>query len=109
MSATFKRIAQIILPKFDNDGKSLTWQHEQYQKTFCIIFGGFTAYEVQGGWMDYSGRICQDTSVSYHIAMDDMGTIKLRALAQAAAHELKQECIFIVLPNGNVEFISKDG
>ena len=106
MSATFKRIAQIILPKFDNDGKSLTWQHEQYQKTFCIIFGGFTAYEVQGGWMDYSGRICQDASVSYHIAMDDMGPIKLRALAQAAAHELKQECIFIVLPSGEVEFIT---
>lgn len=49
MSATFKRIAQIILPKFDNDGKSLAWCHEQYQKAFCVCFGGYTAYDVRGG------------------------------------------------------------
>ena len=104
-----KRIAQIILPKTDNDGNSLVWQHEQYQKAFCAIYGGYTSYEVQGGWMNDEGKLYRDESIAYHIAMDDMGTIKLRALAQAAAHELKQECIFIVLPNGNVEFISKDG
>ena len=106
MSATFKRIAQIILPKFDNDGKSLAWCHEQYQKAFCVCFGGYTAYNVRGGWMNDDGELYRDESIAYHIAMDDMGPIKLRALAQAAAHELKQECIFIVLPSGEVEFIT---
>lgn len=109
MSATSKRIAQIILPKSDNDGKSLTWVHSQYQKTFCIVFGGFTAYDIRGGWMDDSGRIYQDESVSYHIAMEDTEgeRNRLRGLASAARLECKQECIFIVLPNGNVEFVSE--
>lgn len=109
MSATPKRIAQIILPKSDNDGKSLTWVHSQYQKTFCIVFGGFTAYDVQGGWMNDEGKLFNDESIAYHIAMDDYGPIKLRGLAQAAAGEFQQECIFIALPNGDVEFITTEG
>lgn len=113
MSATFKRIAQIILPKFDNDGKSLTWQHEQYQKAFCACFGGYTAYDVRGGWMNDNGNMFHDESVSYHIAMnDDDGDMsghveKLRQLADAAAHEMRQEAIFIALPSGKVEFRTK--
>ena len=122
MSATFKRklarkikatpakrIAQIILPKFDNDGKTLAWQHEQYQKAFCHCFGGYTAYDVRGGWMNDHGRVFNDESIAYHIAMDDYGPIKLRGLAQAAAGEFQQECIFIALPNGDVEFITTEG
>lgn len=124
MSATFKRklarkikatpakrIAQFVIPKLDNDGKTLVWQHQVYQEAFCACFGGYTAYDVRGGWMNEHGKLFHDESVSYHIAMDDTAenAAKLRKLAQAAAGELKQECIFIVLPNGNVEFISKDG
>lgn len=103
-----KRIAQIILPKTDNDGNSLTWAHVAYQRAFCTVFGGFTAYDVRGGWMDDSGRIYQDESVSYHIAMDDTlaNAEKLRGLAKAAALECTQECIFIVIPSGDVEFIT---
>ena len=111
-AAPAKRIAQIILPKADNDGNSLTWHHVQYQKAFAHCYGGFTAYDVHGGWM-HEGRVMQDASVSYHIAMhDDDGdmsgdVVKLRQLAQAAAKELKQECIFIVLPCGDVEFVTE--
>lgn len=107
MSET-KRIAQIILPKQDNDGKSLTWAHDIYQKAFCSAFGGFTAYDVRGGWMNDKGILYQDESVSYHIAMDDTfaNAEKLRGLAKAAALECRQECIFIVLPSGDVEFIT---
>ena len=108
MSAMHKRIAQIILPKFDNDGKTLAWQHEQYQKAFCACFGGYTAYDVRGGWMNEHGKLFHDESVSYHIAMDDTeeNRDKLRKLAEAAAGECKQEAIFIVLPSGEVEFIT---
>ena len=61
----------------------------------------------------HEGRVMQEASVSYHIAMhDDDGdmsgdVVKLRQLAQAAAKELKQECIFIVLPCGDVEFVTE--
>lgn len=117
MSATLKRIAQIILPKFDNDGKSLAWQHEQYQKAFCHCFGGYTAYDVRGGWMDDNRRVYHDESVSFHIAMCDDETtdpvsgdvVKLLQLARAAAGELRQECIFVALPSGEVRFITQEG
>ena len=111
MSATSKRIAQIILPKFDNDGNSLVWHHQTYQKAFAYHYGGFTAYDVRGGWMNEDGKMFHDESVAYHIAMDDNnGNIeKFRGLAQAAAGEFQQECIFIALPNGDVEFITTEG
>ena len=106
-----KRIAQIILPKFDNDGQTLVWQHEVYQEAFCKVFGGFTAYDVRGGWMNEQGKLFRDESVSYHIAMEETPECfdALRTLARAAAGECKQEAIFIVLPNGNVEFITTEG
>ena len=113
MSATSKRFAQIILPKFDNDGNSLVWHHNQYQKAFAYCFGGFTAYDVRGGWMNDDGKMFHDESVAYHIAMDDdegnmSGHVeKLRQLADAAAHEMRQEAIFIALPSGKVEFRTK--
>lgn len=111
MSATSKRIAQIILPKFNNDGKSQAWLHQEYRKAFCIVFGGYTAYDVQGGWMNDDGKLFNDESVAYHIAMDDnnVNVEKFRGLAQAAAGEFQQECIFIALPNGDVEFITTEG
>lgn len=107
MSA-IKRIAQFVIPKQDNEGKSLVWHHEQYMKAFCACFGGFTAYDVRGGWMNEHGKLYHDESVSYHIAMDDTAenVAKLRKLAEAAAGECKQEAIFIVLPSGEVEFVT---
>lgn len=116
MSAMHKRIAQIILPKFDNDGKTLAWQHEQYQKVFCHCFGGYTAYDVRGGWMNENGRVFNDESVAYHIAMHDDESsdpvsgdvVKLLQLARAAAGEFRQECIFVALPSGEVRFITQE-
>lgn len=108
MSATSKRIAQFVIPKLDNDGQTLDWQHEVYQEAFCKVFGGFTAYNVSGGWINEQGKLFRDESVSYHIAMDETPACinALRTLARAAATECKQEAIFIVLPSGEVEFIS---
>lgn len=102
-----KRIAQIILPKFDNSGASLTWSHANFQRKFCEAFGGFTAYDVRGGWIDHAGKLYQDESVSFHIAMDDNSATAsaLRAIAMEAATELKQEAIFIVYASGIVDFI----
>lgn len=116
-AAPVKRIAQIILPKFDNDGKTLAWQHEQYQKAFCHCFGGYTAYDVRGGWMNDNGRVFNDESVSFHIAMHDDESsdpvsgdvVKLLQLARAAAGELRQECIFVALPSGEIRFITQEG
>ena len=108
MSATSKRIAQIILPKTDNDGNSLMTIHAEYRKAFCHCFGGYTALPACGGWVDDKGKLYEDASIVYHIAMDDTywNAEKVRGLANAAAHEMRQEAIFIVLPSGEVEFIT---
>ena len=101
-----KRIAQIILPKAFNDGKSTTWLHHAYQTSFANVFGGYTAIDVRGGWIGPDGRLFTDESVAYHIAIDDMQEMSFLAMAQTAAKEFQQLAIFVVRTNGDVEFIS---
>lgn len=106
----FRRIAQIILPKADNEGNSLMNIHAEYRKAFCVVFGGYTALPACGGWVSDS-KLYEDASVLYQIAMHDTAeNIALfRELANAALLEMRQEAIFIVLPSGEVEFITKEG
>lgn len=102
------RIAQIILPKTDNDGRSMDDMHTLYQRLLCDTFGGFTAYTVQGGWMNTQGKLYLDNNIAYHIAMDDTQTNRnaLDTIARNATIEFSQEAIFVTYANGEVAFVS---
>lgn len=98
------KLAQLILPKFDNAGKSLTWEHAQLQNDLRDQFGGFTWWEGQGSWRD-GQRIVNDEVIVYSIAMELGAVLLLKTLARAVCVAARQECVMIVTPNGDVDFV----
>lgn len=104
-----KRIAQIILPKADNDGKSLVWVHELLQHKLCAAFGGFTAIDSFGGWVDpKTDKLYKEDGVLYNVAVRGYSdAFTLRQIAAWALQEAKQEAIFVVFGDGTVEFVTK--
>lgn len=104
-----KRLAQIVLPKNDNDGKSLVWVHELLQHKLCAAYGGFTAVDSFGGWIDpKDGKLYKEEGVVYHVAVRGYtDAFTLRQIAAWALEEAKQEAIFIVFGDGTVDFVTK--
>ncbi len=60
-------LVQILLPLYDNDGRSFT--HEQFNRVrdeLTAAFGGVTAYRrspAEGVWKDDSGAVARDDVV----------------------------------------------
>lgn len=98
------KLAQIILPLRDNNGESLTWQHAQLRHDLREAWGGYTAVDAEGSWAN-EGRIMTEPVIVYHIAMERQDVIRLRELAASVAQAARQECVMIVTPCGDVEFV----
>lgn len=104
-----KRLAQIVLPKADNDGKSLVWVHEMLQKRLCEAYGGFTAVDSYGGWIDpKDGKLYKEEGVLYSVAVRGFNdALALRKIAAWLLIEATQEAIFVVFGDGTIDFITK--
>jgi len=102
------REARIILPLADNDGKPVDTAHEYLKGRLCRLFGGFTATPVMGGWMDDSGRLYEDRSIAYDVAMEDTyeNARKVGSIAEIAGQMAKQLAMYVRLPNGNVQILN---
>lgn len=106
-----KRLAFLILPLRDNDGNRLIETHAALREAILDNFGGYTQQLVTGAWKDSDGKVCQDDSLKYEIAMDTgAGAGKtLVAIAAEACRRARQDCVMIQLAGGVVHFINAEG
>lgn len=101
------REARIILPLADNDGRPVEAAHDYLKARVCRLFGGFTANPVMGGWMDNDGRLYEDRSIAYDVAMADTAenAKSVATIARIAGDMAKQLAVYTRLPDGSVDII----
>jgi hypothetical protein len=103
------KLAQIVLPVFDNEGDSLQWAHDYLAHLLLEKFGGYTRLnQATGAWKN-GDRVQIEGVYVYLTAVERAAVIDLRDIAAKVAREAKQDCVMIVTPNGDVEFIKPKG
>ena len=98
------KLAAIILPIADNEGRSLFHQHEQLKHELLAKWGGYTTTDGRGAWQSQN-RVVAEPVLKYEVAMERADVVAFRVLASSVAHAARQECVMIVTPNGDVEFV----
>ena len=96
--------AQINLPLFDNDGKSVKKVHKQLQVELSKFSGGFTSFKGQGGWLD-KGKLYNDTLMIYQIAIDKKFKNLFIKISKKYGIKTRQLAIYTVI-NGQVKIIN---
>ena len=99
------KIASIILPLLDNDGRDLFMLHQQLKHDLLTRWGGYTSYETIGGWRGATGMIEGEKAIKYEVAMPLGDVVTLREMAARYAFLAGQEAVMIVTPQGEVCFI----
>lgn len=100
------REAVIVIPTTDNSGRPLDALIDAALVAACDQFGGATAVPAQGIWRSpANGRVYREPVIQLVIAVDDTAIPALRALAAMIAREGEQECVYLRLPTGDVEFV----
>ena len=101
------RETRIILPLRTNDGKPLDWLHARLKRQLAEKFGGYTAFQSFGGWVDpKSGKLIEEASVTYDVAAPEQSeNYYLQILCEDLTEAAQQECIYLRLPTGSVNFI----
>lgn len=106
--------ARIILPI--EGGTTLLAPHTAHtslKSRLMKAFGGYTCYSVHGAWRDpNTGEVLDDASVAYDIVCDptdELTAPALRKIAGIACNAMMQRCVYLRLPNGNVEFVPNPG
>lgn len=91
------RIAQITIPTEDNEGKSLASVHKSLKLELAATFGGFTAFETAGGWVNPEGELIEEDGTTYQVAfpLEQMGLVV--SLAHQAGRLAKQQAVFYVI------------
>lgn len=102
------KLAQIILPQIGNDGTDLWRVHENFKHELLTRWGGFTAHEARGAWLDDRNTIQAEPVVVYLVAMELGAVLELRDMARRIASEAKQKCVMIVTPQGDVDFVKPE-
>jgi|ERR1700688_2256890 len=96
-----------ILPRRDNEGKSLQELHRAVRISLIRVFGGFTYESVNGVWAS-EGKEYDDESVRYHVAAD-WSVLDWTQLVRGFCIQARQECVYTKLNNGEVRFIDQEG
>ena len=101
------QIASIVLPKVGNNGEDITAAHEFIMRKACELFGGFTAIDSVGGWLDERGILYQEEGKTYQIAMVDSpdNRFKLKSIAVFAGKRANQLAMFVTYPGGAAEIL----
>lgn len=100
--------AILILPKLDNDGRPLDAVHFALELDLMEAFGGFTATESRGGWIDADdGKEYRDDGVLYLIAADFEAKgrrlrRRLENIAGRYAREARQVSVYVAHADGEV-------
>lgn len=100
--------ATLILPKLDNDGRPLDSVHFALELDLMEAFGGFTASDARGGWIDADdGKTYRDESVRYSIAADfeargGRNRRRLENIAGRYAREARQVSVYVRHADGEV-------
>lgn len=102
------KLAAIILPLIDNEGSDLFAEHQTLKYDLLREYGGYTSYEIIGGWKGANGMVEGEKAIKYEVAMALADISKFRQLAAATCRFAKQEAVMIVTPNGEVEFVHAD-
>jgi len=106
-----RRIATLTLPLCDNAGLRLTEVHRVLRSQLLEAFGGYTQSLVTGAWRGEDGKVYQDDSLKYEIAMDTGVSAgkKLVRIATVACGSARQECVMVQLASGVVHFVDARG
>lgn len=99
------KLGKIILPLNDNAGTPLVVEHAELRLKLVDRFGGFTAYEGLGGWLN-NGSTQTEPVMIYDVAMHQDQSIALRNMAIELCINARQQSVMIQCPDGNVEFVS---
>jgi hypothetical protein len=102
------REARIVMPHFQSVKSHEA--HLRLRNMLCEAFGGFTAFDGQGGWRDPSGKVVHDNVTIYDVAMDGSRTNgssydTLIGIAVDAGRALDQQEVYVRYCNGNVDLI----
>lgn len=103
------KLARIILPIVDNAGNDLFFAHQELKHVLLKEFGGCTTTHGNGAWMPPAGGLpVAEPVMIYDVAMDRAATVVFRSIAARVARVARQECVMIVTPNGDVEFVKPE-
>jgi len=82
--------------------------HSYVQRALCRIFGGYSAHETFGGWLDAEGEMVFDRSIAYTVAADWTRAQRnqIDELIWDVGHRrLAQDAVYARLPNGKVRIV----
>ena len=99
------KLARIILPERDSNNELLVAEHQVLQRRLIDRYNGYTQTKGSGGWRSSTGKIFKEPVFIYDVAMERADAPSLRALAANTAFDANQECVMIVTPCGDVEFV----
>ncbi len=101
--------AYLMAPVKTNDGMPLIALHGDLYNLLSETFGGFTVMLACGVGTLRSGERRGDEIAVYAIAMEpsSANSNKLREIARYIRQEADQESVYIVLADGQVEFITE--
>ncbi len=92
--STLRRLAVVVLPIHDNDGKSFPDSLlQEFRHDLHELCGGFTYFSAQGEWQGEDGRTYHDSNIRFEIAEPDF--LELRFLLADWANRLGQECMYL--------------
>jgi hypothetical protein len=105
------KIAFIILPLRDNQGRKTTEAHAALRAAVLDNYGGYTQTLVTGVWRNEDGVVFHDDSLKYEIAMSTgVGAgKKLVEIAAQACRDADQQCVMIQVAAGRVSFVKQNG
>lgn len=96
------REARIVLPV--QNGNANAPEHTWLRSKLCRQFGGFTESIGRGGWISPIGETIVEPISIYDVAMDGDGQ-ELIAIARQVGEMAAQDCVYVRLPDGAVEFV----
>lgn len=87
---------EMIIPNLDNDGSDNAPIIEGAVKRMCELYGGVTAYQAQGHWVNETRRLYKDdVTVLISAALENDHWGDLRELGQMVLESTDQEAVFI--------------
>lgn len=98
---------EIIIPKLNNSGESLDAVIAGIKTNMCQLFGGFTAFDAQGGWISNEGELFQEqvTVLVSAVADDQAEEAKMIiAIARNVLEITDQLAVFISI-DGKAQII----
>jgi len=93
----FKESFAVYIP--DNGSVKSRGVIEEVERDFSRFFGGFTSYQVTGGWVNQAGSLVKEPVVRVFAFADGKEKSKrvnsIRAIARKIKEELDQEAVAV--------------